>query len=121
MQFLVYVHKVRSDVILSIPIAPLVPLVFCIQTDSPHVHPRFSFQSFLQVPSLLSLLYVRWLPHFVGLVLFRAITVTTVKFLGHCPVACMLSISYVTILEPSSPNSLNTSPGASSSTDDYQL
>jgi cytochrome bd-type quinol oxidase subunit 2 len=41
--------------------------------------------------------------------------VTSVKLLGQCPVSCILLISCVSILRPSSPNNLSISPGTSSS------
>ena len=45
---------------------------------------------------------------------FKTITATSVKSLGHSSVSYMLLISCVTILGLSSPNSLSTSPGISS-------
>jgi hypothetical protein len=61
-------------------------------------------------------LTVQWLLHFVALgFFFKAIIVTSIKPLGHCPVSYMLLISCVISLRPSSPNSLSTSPGTSSS------
>ena len=116
------VFKVRSDIILSIPIASLVLL--------PLLNPNRSspstssiFLSILHLNILATVfavcalrLNVRWPLHSVAFGIFcRAFIVTSVKSLGPSPVTCMLLIRSVITLRPSSPNTTSTSTVRSSS------
>jgi hypothetical protein len=59
---------------------------------------------------------VGWLLHFVTFdFVFKAITVTSVKHLGHPAVSYTLFINYAISVRPSSPNNLSTSTGTSTS------
>jgi len=116
------ISKVRSAIILTIPIAYLVPF--------PLLNPNWSSPStasiFLSI-LLLNIfaiifavcpirLIVWWSMQFVAYVFFfKAIIVTSVKSLGHSTVSYMVLISFVSIFKPPSPNNFSTSPGTSSS------
>jgi hypothetical protein len=114
--------KVRSDIILSITIASLVPFLL--------LNPNWSFPSkssiffSILLQNILTIIFsvcamrltVRWSLQFVAFgFIFKAVILAWMKSLGHSSVSHMLLISYVVSLRPSSPKNLSASPGTSSS------
>jgi hypothetical protein len=87
------ISNVRSDIILSIPIASLVPFPFLNPNwSSPSTYSIF-FSILLSIFAVIFAvcairLIVRWSLHFVACgFFFKEITVTSVKSLGHSPVS----------------------------------
>ena len=116
------ISEVRSNIILSIDIAFLVtfPLLNPNLSSPSTSSTLFSiiFLSMLATISAICVarLTVRWSLHFAASGFYNAITLTSVKSLGHSPVSCKLLISCVTIFRPSSPYSFSRSPDTSSFT-----
>lgn len=111
-----HMSNVCSDVILSVPIAFVVPFLLL----NPYVTCQSMSLIFISVLNILTAicatcalrLIVSWLLHFLAYgFLFKAVIVTLVKYLGHSPVSCML-FSCALSLRPS-PNNFNTYPGTS--------
>ena len=101
------ISKVRSAIILIIPIASLVHF--------PLLNPNWSSPSTSSIFLSILLLSIAAIIFVAYVFFFKAVIVTSVKSLGHCPVSYMVLISFVNIFKPPSPSNLSTSPGTSSS------
>jgi len=112
--------KVHFDIILGIPVASLVSFPLPNQNwSSPSTYSILLSNLLLRIIATIlavcaMMLTLWWSLHFVACsFLFKAITATSAKFLGHYSVSYTLLFSCVTVLRPPSPNSFNKSPSIS--------
>ena len=105
--------KISCDIILSIPVAFLVPCTLLNPNwSSPSTFSVFISNLLIVLAAVFAVcatrLIVQWSQNFVAFeFFFKAITVTSVKSLGHSPVSCMLLFSCVINWKPSSPKNMS--------------